>query len=324
MGADMNMAGNIMVRCPDCGSEITLDRLHPLAAQVRDAEFKRDLAEAMAAEREKARAEADGLRRELEERNREIGYLRDMRTRLSTKMLGESLERHCADEFDKVRSIAFPLAEFHKDNDASSGSKGDYIFRDFGPDGTEITSIMFEMKNEDPGTRTRHKNADFFAELDKDRREKGCTWAVLVSLLEPDNDFYNAGIADVSWRYPRMLVIRPQCFITVIGLLRNAGMEALEYRRQAEEARAQQSALDEIEGRVDVFKTGFLKNCAAGDAKLADAVTGINQAISRLEKIRDGLEQAQRQYGLAAKKADGLTAKKIIGKTKIPEGDETT
>lgn len=309
------MPGKNTTICPICHGELTLDDLNPLAAMVRDDEFHKALDAAMSKEREAMSAAVQRHQEELAKRDEQIAYLRDMRARLSTKMLGESLERHCEDEFNRIRAMAFPGAYFEKDNDASSGSKGDYIFRENDADGIEITSIMFEMKNEDMSTRVRHKNEDFFRELDKDRHAKGCEYAVLVSLLEPDNDFYNAGIADVSYRYPKMFVVRPQCFLTIIGLLRMAGLQAVEYKRQAVGMAARQAAFEEVEGRIDVFKAGFHKNCDTGQAKIQDAIANIDKIIASLNKTRDSLETAQRQFGLAAKKADGITAKKMLGRS---------
>ena len=314
-------SNDIMIRCPHCGGDLTLDALNPLAAKVRDDEFRKALDDAMASEREETARVISGLRHDLEVKDGTIGYLRDMRLKLSTKMLGESLEQHCESEFNKIRAMAFPRAEFGKDNDASSGSKGDYIFRECDQGGVEIVSIMFEMKNESQDTRVRHKNSDFFKELDKDRKQKGCEYAVLVSMLEPDNDFYNAGIADVGYEYPKMFVVRPQCFLAIIGLLRNAGLQSLQYRREMLDLMARQSDFDAVEGRIEAFKQAFGKNCETGLGKLHDGIDALSKEISRLEKIKEQLEMAERQFQQAAKKSDGLTARKMLGKAREERHD---
>ncbi|MDP5228698.1 MULTISPECIES: DUF2130 domain-containing protein [Arthrobacter] len=241
----------------------------------------------------------------------EIERLRDMKARLSTKMVGETLEQHCETEFNRIRSTAFPTAYFEKDNDASSGSKGDYVFRDSDPAGTEIVSIMFEMKNENDTTATKHKNEDFFKELDKDRTEKGCEYAVLVSLLEPENEFYNSGIADVSYRYPKMYVIRPQFFIPMISLLRNAALSSLKYKQELESVKAQNVDITNFENELDDFKARFGKNYELASRRFHEAIDQIDKSIAQLQKVKESLQGSERNLRLANDKAQDVTIKKL-------------
>jgi len=234
-----------------------------------------------------------------------------MKARLSTKMIGESLEVHCETEFNRIRATAFPRAYFEKDNDARSGSKGDYIFRDADDAGTEIISIMFEMKNEADGTATKKRNEDFFKELDKDRVEKGCEYAVLVSLLEPDSELYNSGIVDVSHRYPKMYVIRPQFFLPIITLLRNAAMSSLEYKTELALIRAQNIDITNFEEDLDNFKVGFAKNYDLASSRFQKAIDEIDKSIDHLQKTRDALLGADRNLRLANNKAQDITIKKL-------------
>lgn len=251
------------------------------------------------------------------QRDEEIERLRDMKVRLSTKMVGESLEQHCETEFNKVRMGMFPNAFFEKDNKAVAGeddshpTKGDFIFRDFAEDGTEFISIMFEMKNEMDTTATKHKNEDFFKELDKDRREKGCEYAVLVSLLEIDNELYNNGIVDVSYKYEKMYVIRPQFFIPIITLLRNAALNSLKYRRELQDIRRQQVDITHFEENMNAFKEGFARNYRIASDKFNTAIEEIDKTITHLQKIKDALLSSERNLRLANDKADGLTIKKL-------------
>ena len=227
-------------------------------------------------------------------------------------MVGETLEQHCRMQFDSIRTSAFPNAYFEKDNDARSGSKGDFIFRESSEDGIEFISIMFEMKNEMDTTATKHKNEDFFKELDKDRNEKGCEYAVLVSMLEADNEFYNAGIVDVSYKYPKMYVIRPQFFIPIISLLRNAARNSLEYKRELAMAKAQQVDLTNFEKNITEFKTAFAKNYNDASNRFKDAITGIDATIDKLGKIKQALLLSEDHLRLANKKAEEqLTIKKL-------------
>lgn len=266
------------------------------------------------AELEKQLAETslkDKYETQLKDRDHAIERLRDMKAKLSTKMVGETLEQHCEIEFNKIRSTAFPRAYFEKDNDARSGSKGDYIFRDVDESGTEIVSIMFEMKNENDETATKHKNEDFLKELDKDRVEKGCEYAVLVSLLEPDNELYNTGIVDVSHRYPKMYVIRPQFFIQMITVLRNASMKALEYKTELELVRAQNIDITNFENELETFKSAFGKNYDLASRRFHTAIDEIDRSIDRLQKAKDALLGSERNLRLANDKAQDVTIKKL-------------
>jgi len=240
--------------------------------------------------------------------------LRDMKARLSTKMVGETLEQHCETEFNRIRSTAFPRAYFEKDNDASSGSKGDYIFRDVDENDTPIVSIMFEMKNESDTTATKKKNEDFLKELDKDRNEKGCEYAILVSLLEPDSDLYNSGIVDVFHRYPKMYVIRPQFFIPMITLLRNAAMNSLEYKQELALVKAQNIDITNFESDLDTFKTAFAKNYDLASRKFQTAIDEIDKSINHLQKTKDALMSTDRNLRLANDKAQDVTVKKLTRK----------
>lgn len=257
------------------------------------------------------RALREQYENELKQKEEQIAYYRDFKARQSTKMVGESLEQHCQNEFNRVRMMSFPNAYFEKDNDARSGSKGDFIFREQTPEGVELLSIMFEMKNEMETTATKHKNEDFFRELDKDRREKGCEYAVLVSLLEGNSEYYNSGIVDVSYRYEKMYVIRPQFFVPLIGLLRNAALNALRYRQELQQMREQQVDISNFEENLKTFKTGFSKNYELASRKFTDAITEIDKSISHLQKIKDNLLSSERQLRLANDKADGLSIKRL-------------
>lgn len=249
---------------------------------------------------------------ELKNKDELIEQYKDFKARLSTKMVGETLEQHCLTQFNSLRMSAFPNAYFEKDNDARSGSKGDFIFRESSEDGIEFISIMFEMKNEMDTTATKHKNEDFFKELDKDRNEKGCEYAVLVSMLEADNEFYNAGIVDVSYKYPKMYVIRPQFFIPLISLLRNAARNSLEYKRELAMAKAQQVDLTNFEKNITEFKTAFAKNYNDASNRFKDAITGIDATIDKLSKIKQALLLSEDHLRLANKKAEEqLTIKKL-------------
>ena len=248
---------------------------------------------------------------QIKDRNDEIERLRDMKARLSTKMVGETLEQHCETEFNRIRSTAFPRAYFEKDNDVRMGSKGDYIFRDMDETPTEIVSIMFEMKNESDQTATKQKNEDFLKELDKDRAEKGCEYAVLVSLLEPDSELYNTGIVDVFHRYPKMYVIRPQFFIPIITLLRNAAMNSLKYKSELALVRAQNIDITNFEGELDTFKTAFAKNYDLASDRFQTAVDEIDKSIIHLQKTKDALLSTVRNLRLANDKAQDVTIKKL-------------
>ena len=266
------------------------------------------------AELEKQLAETslkDKYETQIKDRDGEIERLRDMKARLSTKMVGETLEQHCETEFNRIRSTAFPRAYFEKDNDASTGSKGDYIFRDSDDADTEIVSIMFEMKNESDTTATKKKNEDFLKQLDKDRSEKGCEYAVLVSLLEADSELYNSGIVDVFHRYPKMYIIRPQFFLQIISLLRNAAMKSLEYKSELALVKAQNVDITSFENDLETFKTAFGKNYDLASRKFQTAIDEIDKSIDHLQKTKDALLGTDRNLRLANNKAQDVTIKKL-------------
>jgi hypothetical protein len=248
---------------------------------------------------------------QIKEREEMIERLKDFKAKLSTKMVGESLEQHCENEFNRIRATAFPRAYFEKDNDASSGSKGDYIFKDMNEEGTEVVSIMFEMKNEIDTTATKKKNEDFFKELDKDRNEKGCEYAVMVTLLEPDSELYNTGIVDVSYKYPKMYVVRPQFFIPMITLLRNAAMNALQYKIELALVKAQNIDITNFESELDQFKTAFAKNYDLASRHFQTAVDEIDKSILHLQKTKDALLSTSNNLRLANNKAQDVTIKRL-------------
>lgn len=248
---------------------------------------------------------------QIKDRDDAIERLKDLKARLSTKMVGETLETHCEISFDQIRAAAFPHAQFGKDNDVSSGSKGDYIFRDHDNDKNEIVSIMFEMKNENDTTATKKKNIDFLKELDKDRNEKGCEFAVLVSLLEEDSELYNGGIVDVSYLYPKMYVIRPQFFIPMITLLRNAGLNSLQFKSELALVKSQNIDVTNFENDLEEFKSGFGKNYDLASRKFTDAISDIDRAIKVLEKVKDELKSSENNLRLANNKAQDVTVKRL-------------
>ena len=244
-------------------------------------------------------------------KDEQIEYYKDFKARQSTKMIGESLEQHCLTQFNSIRMTAFPNAYFEKDNDSRTGSKGDFIYRECGEDGTEFISIMFEMKNEADMTATKHKNEDFFKELDKDRNEKGCEYAILVSLLEIDNELYNNGIVDVSYKYPKMYVIRPQFFIPMITLLRNAAQNSLHYRQELQIVRNQQVDILHFEENMNAFKEGFARNYRLASEKFATAIEEIDKTIDHLQKTKAALLSSENNLRLANNKAEELSIKKL-------------
>jgi hypothetical protein len=253
----------------------------------------------------------DKYETQIKDRDDAIERLRDMKARLSTKMVGETLEQHCETEFNRIRATAFPRAYFEKDNDARTGSKGDYIFRDSDEHDTEIVSIMFEMKNENDTTATKKKNEDFLKELDKDRVEKGCEYAVLVSLLEPDSELYNTGIVDMFYRYPKMYIVRPQFFLPIITLLRNASMKSLEYKRELSLVKAQSLDITNFEDDLDSFKTAFARNYDLASKKFKTAIDEIDKSIDHLQKTKDALLSTDRNLRLANDKSQDVTIKKL-------------
>lgn len=248
---------------------------------------------------------------QLQDRNDAIERLKDMKAKLSTKMIGETLEQHCEIEFNRIRATAFPRAYFEKDNDARSGSKGDYIFRDFDESKTEIVSIMFEMKNESDTTTAKSKNEDFLKELDKDRNEKGCEYAVLVSLLEPDNNLFNGGIVDMFHRYQKMYVVRPQFFIPIITLLRNAAMNSLQYKNELALVKAQNIDITNFEKELEEFKSGFARNYDLASRKFQTAIDEIDKSIDHLQKTKEALLGTSNNLRLANDKAQDVTIKKL-------------
>ncbi|MDR1806645.1 MAG: DUF2130 domain-containing protein [Propionibacteriaceae bacterium] len=294
------------------GVERQLAVTEAVAAAERERDEARSGLEKLGLEKQLAEtALKDKYETQLKDRDDAIERLRDMKARLSTKMVGETLEVHCETEFNRLRATAFPRAYFEKDNDARTGSKGDFIFRDYDEAGTEIVSIMFEMKNEADTTATKHRNEDFFKELDKDRTEKGCEYAVLVTLLEPDSELYNTGIVDVSHRYPKMYVVRPQFFIPLITLLRNAALGALAYKTELALVRAQNIDVTHFEDQLDRFKTAFGKNYDLAHRHFERAIAEIDKSIDHLQKTRDELLGSDRQLRLANDKAQDVTLKKL-------------
>lgn len=252
----------------------------------------------------------ESYERQLKQKQELVDYYKDMKTKLSTKMVGESLEVHCSNEFNRVRTTMFPDAYFEKDNDTSHGSKGDFIFRDFA-DGMEYISIMFEMKNEMDQTATKHKNEDFLAKLDKDRREKGCEYAVLVSMLEPDNDFYNEGIVDVSYRYPKMFVVRPQFFMPIISLLTQASKKSVEYQRELIMARQQTIDVTNFENKLNAFRDKFGNHYQRASDKFNKAIEEIDKTIKSLQKMKEDLLSSENYLRLANNDTEDLSIKKL-------------
>lgn len=274
-------------------------------------EFKNGLDRATLEKQLSEQSLKDKYETQIKDRDSEIERLRDMKARLSTKMVGETLEQHCETEFNRIRATAFPRAYFEKDNDARTGSKGDYIFRDLDESSTEIVSIMFEMKNENDTTATKSKNEDFLKELDKDRTEKGCEYAVLVSLLEPDSELYNTGIIDVFHRYPKMYVVRPQFFIPIITLLRNAAMKSLQYKTELALVKAQNIDITNFEVELEDFKSSFAKNYDLASRRFQTAIEEIDKSIDHLQKTKEALLGTDRNLRLANDKAQEVTIKKL-------------
>ena len=284
-----------------------------LAAQVKLQEAQS--AQEKAALREKMTNELAAKDELIKYKDEEIARVKEMKARLSTKMVGESLERHCETEFNKIRATAFPHAYFEKDNDVVDGTKGDFVFRETDPaTGEEVVSIMFEMKNENDETRTKHKNEDFFAKLDSDRKKKGCEYAVLCTMLEPENELYNEGIVDVSYRYEKMYVIRPQFFIPIISILRNAALSALQYKTELAEVRNQNIDITNFENSMEDFKTKFARNYDLASRKFQTAIDEIDKTIDHLQKTKEALLGSERNLRLANDKAQDLTIKKLTRK----------
>lgn len=277
-------------------------KIYELTGRVQNEETERKL---------KEQALRENYEEKLKAKDEQIAYYRDFKAKQSTKMVGESLEQHCEIEFNKLRATGFQNAYFEKDNDARTGSKGDYIYRESDEDGTEFISIMFEMKNEMDQTATKKKNEDFLKELDKDRREKGCEYAVLVSLLETENEYYNSGIVDMSYRYPKMYVIRPQFFIPMITILRNAARNSLEYRRELTVIRNQNIDISNFENDMNDFKEKFGRNYRIASEKFRKAIDEIDKTIDHLQKTKDALLSSENNLRLANNKAEDLSIKKL-------------
>lgn len=328
------------IKCPNCGQTFKVDESNYVAilSQIRTQEFDKEVHEKLDQLEEKHKTELElavtkataSVEKERDElklreqslkekyegaiklKDEEIERLKDLKSKLSTKMVGESLEQHCEIEFNKLRATGFKNAYFEKDNAISkSSSKGDYIFRETDENGTEIVSIMFEMKNENETTATKHKNEDFFKELDKDRNEKNCEYAVLVSLLEADNELYNTGIVDVSYRYPKMYVIRPQFFIPMITLLRNAALNSMKYKNELAIIRNQDIDITNFEKDMNEWKASWVNTMKNAGKKHLEAIEQINKAIKDLEKTRDALMMSDKHLGIAEGKLDDLTVKRL-------------
>jgi hypothetical protein len=294
----------------DTARQLAVNEAVSVVAQERDA-LKNDLSLITVKNQLEEKAIKEQYALQLRDREGEIERLRDMKARLSTKMVGETLEQHCEIEFNRIRAAAFQRAHFEKDNDARTGSKGDYIFREMDESGVEIVSIMFEMKNESDETATKKRNEDFLKELDKDRNEKACEYAVLVSLLEPESELYNSGIVDVSHRYSKMYVVRPQFFVPLITLLRNAALNAQKYKSELALVRSQNLDITKFETQLDEFKTAFGRNWRLASEGFEEAVKRIDEAIKDLEKTKEALHKSANNLRLANDKADDLTIKKL-------------
>ncbi len=286
----------------------TNEALREKDAQIASLRHAADNERAETAVREAALREQHAL--QLRQKQEMIDYYKEMKARLSTKMIGESLEVHCSNEFNRVRATAYPFAYFEKDNDAAGGSKGDFIFRDY-IDGTEYISIMFEMKNEADTTATKHRNEDFFAKLDRDRRAKNCEYAVLVSLLEADSELYNEGIVDVSYRYPRMFVVRPQFFMPIIALLSQASRKSVTYLQKLEEAQRQSVDVTNFEAKLNAFREGFGRNYEQASKKFNAAIEEIDKTIQHLMKVKEALIGSENNLRLANDKTQGLTIRRL-------------
>lgn len=288
------------------------EKIVALKGQVTAAQLERDQVEAQL--RQEMTEKLGYKDQAIRDKEDEIERLRNQRSRLSVKLIGETLEQHCEMEFNRVRMMAFPKAEFHKDNDVVDGTKGDYVFRELDDSDVEVVSIMFDMKNEDDNSTNRKRNEDHLKKLDKDRRDKGCEYAVLVSTLEPESELYNTGIVDVSYLYPKMYVIRPQFFLPLISLLRNAGRNAVDARRELEEIRQQNIDITGFEDALEDFKAKFGKNYETASKKFGTAIEEIDKTIDHLNKVKENLLSSERQLRIANDKAEGLTIRKLTWK----------
>jgi hypothetical protein len=305
------------IKCPHCVKVFNLDDAGyaDILKQIRDREFEEQLNARLQLLKLQNEVKEQELKKEyegkLKDRDDTIERLKDLKARLSTKMVGETLELHCETEFNRLRATAFPKAYFEKDNDSRSGSKGDYIFRDYDELQTEIVSIMFEMKNENDATATKKKNEDFLKELDRDRIEKGCEYAVLISLLEADSELYNSGIVDVSHRYKKMYVVRPQFFIPMITLLRNAALNSLQYKSELALIKAQSIDITNFETKLETFKSGFARTFTLASDKFQAAIDEIDKSIRHLEKTKEALTGTIRNLSLANDKAQDVTVRRL-------------
>lgn len=298
------------LKAADISKQLALREALGTVEKERD-DLKRDLEMKESAQKLLESSLKEKYETQIKDRDDAIERLKDMKLKLSTKMVGETLEQHCETEFARIRSAAFPMAYFEKDTDAKTGSKGDYIFREADNSGTEFISIMFEMKNESDETATKKKNEDFFKELDKDRNEKACEYAILVSLLEPNSELYNGGIVDVSYRYPKMYVVRPQFFIPMITLLRNAAQNSLKYRTELALIKAQNIDISNFEADLDRFKTAFGKNYDLASKRFQTAIEEIDKSIDHLQKTKEALLGTDRNLRLANEKAQEVSIKKL-------------
>ena len=298
------------LKAADVAKQLAIKEALSTVERERD-ELKNGLAQAKLEKQLAEKSLKEKYEIQVKDRDDAIERLKDMKAKLSTKMVGETLEQHCEIEFNRIRATAFPRAYFEKDNDVKTGSKGDYIFRDSDEAGTEFISIMFEMKNENDETATKKRNEDFLKELDKDRNEKGCEYAVLVSLLEPENDLYNGGIVDVSHRYSKMYVIRPQFFIPMITLLRNAAQNSLKYRTELALVKAQNIDITNFENELETFKKGFARNYELASSRFKTAIEEIDKTITHLQKTKDALLGSENNLRLANNKAQDVTIKKL-------------
>ncbi len=308
-GAEIEGLKAKLINC-EVEQELAIIKAVNVVAKERD-ELKGDLNQAQLAKELAEKSLKEKYETQIRDRDDTIERLRDLKARLSTKMVGETLEQHCETEFNRIRAMAFREARFEKDNDARTGSKGDYIFREHDETGTEIVSVMFEMKNENDQTASKKKNEDFLNELDKDRKEKNCEYAVLVSLLEPDSELYNGGIVDVCHRHPKMYVVRPQFFIPIITLLRNAAQNALKYKTELALVRTQNVDITNFENHLDEFRNAFGRNWRLASEGFDEAVKRIDDAIKDLERTKEALHKSANNLRLANDKADDLTIKKL-------------
>ena len=298
------------LRTADVTKKLELNEALGVVEKERD-DLKRDLETKSVEQKFLETSLKEKYETQIKDRDDAIERLKDLKAKLSTKMVGETLEQHCEIEFNRLRATGFPRAYFEKDSDVRRGSKGDYIFRDSDDAGTDFISIMFEMKNESDTTATKKKNEDFLKELDKDRNEKGCEYAVLVSLLEPDSELYNSGIVDVSYRYPKMYVVRPQFFIPIITLLRNAAQSTLTYKAELARVREQNVDITNFESELDEFRSGFARNYDLASKKFKTAIEEIDKTIDHLQKTKEALLGSENNLRLANNKADDLTIKKL-------------